>query len=128
MKPFKIPEPGIYVSGGLKWRVQQVPVDDTFTISRDSDVATIDASRVKFPLTIRGVDNGDRFIPFGMKGSKLVSDYLTDRKRSVFEKKLKLVVADSEGDILWLVGERTDNRFRIDDNSKEALILSFERQ
>ena len=128
MKPFKIPEPGIYVSGGTRWRVQQVPVDDTFTISRDSDVATIDASRVKFPLTIRGVDNGDRFIPFGMKGSKLVSDYLTDRKRSVFEKKSKLVVADSEGDILWLVGERTDNRFRIDDNSKEALILSFERQ
>lgn len=128
MKPFKIPEPGIYVSRGTRWRVQQVQVDDTFTISRDSDVATIDASRVKFPLTIRSVDNGDRFIPFGMKGSKLVSDYLTDRKRSVFEKKSKLVVADSEGDILWLVGERTDNRFRIDDNSKEALILSFERQ
>jgi tRNA(Ile)-lysidine synthase len=63
-----------------------------------------------------------------MKGSKLVSDYLTDRKRSMFEKKSKLVVTDSEGAILWLVGERTDNRFRIDDNSKEALILSFERQ
>lgn len=69
--------------------------------------------------------NADRFVPFGMKQSKLVSDYLTDRKRSLFDKRRQLVVADADGRIVWLVGERVDDRFRITPSSSVALILSL---
>lgn len=60
-----------------------------------------------------------------MKGAKLVSDYLTDRKRNLFQKRGQLVVEDATGKIVWLVGERVDNRCRITGESKSALIMSF---
>lgn len=75
-------------------------------ISKEPFFATLDADKVQFPLTIRRAQAGDRFTPFGMRGSKLVSDYLTDRKRNLFERSRQLVLLDATGTILWLVGER----------------------
>lgn len=46
---------------------------------------------------------GDRFTPFGMRGSKLLSDYMTDRKMSIIEKEQQLVVTDAKGRIVWVV-------------------------
>ena len=83
-------------------------------ISKSSTHVTLDAAKVRFPLTIRPVRLGDRFHPFGMKGSRLVSDYLTDRKRTVFEKRRQLVIVDAEDRIVWLINERTDQRFCVD--------------
>jgi tRNA(Ile)-lysidine synthase len=71
------------------------------------------------------VRNGDRFVPFGMKGSKLVSDYLTDRHRSLIEKRRQTVVEDADGRIVWLVGERTDNRFRVSEATTEVLVMTL---
>lgn len=122
----KIPEAGNYVVGEDRiLKIDIKTVDDTFAVSKVSDIATLDAAKVRFPLLLRNVKNGDRFIPFGMKGSKLVSDYLTDKHYSLNEKREKLVVEDVEGRIVWLVGERTDNRFRIDDDTKNALIITL---
>ena len=80
---------------------------------------------IKFPLTLRHIEQGDRFVPFGMNGMKLVSDYLTDRKKNVFEKRAQLVVTDAQQRIVWLVGERTDNRFRISKETSKALRLTL---
>ena len=74
---------------------------------------------------MRPVAEGDRFVPFGMKGTKLVSDYLTDRKYSLFRKRRQLVVTDASGRIVWLVGERPDNRFRITEESRRALVMTI---
>ena len=57
-----------------------------------------------------------------MEGSKKISDYLTDRKYSIVDKE-KALVLESDGDIVWLVGERIDNRFRLTKKSGEALLL-----
>lgn len=62
-----------------------------------------------------------------MNGSKLVSDYLTDLKKNLFEKRQQLVLVNGNGDILWLVGERPDNRYRITDKTTEALTISMIR-
>lgn len=125
-RDLRMPEPGVYVYGdGRKLRLDVRPVDASFAISRQGCVATVDAADVAFPLTLRHVREGDRFVPFGMKGSKLVSDYLTDRKRNLFQKRGQLVVEDATGKIVWLVGERVDNRCRITGESKSALIMSF---
>lgn len=62
-------------------------------------------------------------IPFGMEGRKLLSDLMTDRKMTVFEKRRQLVVVDGEGNMVWLVGIRTDNRCRVSSDTTE--VLSF---
>lgn len=93
-----------------------------FIIPRDKHIACVDAEKVKFPLFVRLWQNGDKFYPFGMKGKKNVSDYLTDRKFTLFQKE-KQYVACHEGKIVWLVGERIDDRFRITATSRKALII-----
>ena len=123
----KIPETGKYVFGdeGEALKVESKTIDSTFTISKDKNIATLDARDIQFPLIFRNVRNGDRFVPFGMKGSKLVSDYLTDRHRSLNDKRSQMVVEDADGRIIWLAGERTDNRFRVDAATTEVLIITL---
>lgn len=124
-KEYNIPETGVYNLGeDLRLVVKTVDIDESFVIPKSADAVAVDADRVSFPLTVRVVSNGDRFVPFGMKGSKLVSDYLTDRKKTLFEKRRQYVVTDAKGRIVWLVGERTDDRFRITGHSRRALLLS----
>ena len=93
-------------------------------ISKDPSVATFDAALVQVPLEIRLWQNGDWFIPFGMKGRKLVSDYLTDCKISAADRKKQLVVTQGN-DIIWVVGLRSDNRYRIGRNTTQQLILTI---
>lgn len=99
-----------------------IEIDSKFTLLKDKSIACLDADRVTLPLEIRKWQQGDKFVPLGMKGKKNVSDYLTDKKFSVFEKENQYV-ACSEGKIVWLIGERIDDRFKIIEKSKKALVL-----
>lgn len=94
-------------------------------IGKQRNVATLDAKRVCQPLTLRNTRTGDRFAPFGMNGTKLVSDYLTDRKKSITEKQKQLVVTDAKGEIVWLVNERPSARCCINEKTKEVLRLEW---
>lgn len=121
----KIPEPGLYrYTADTSLRVS---VTDDVTVSRSPECATLDAAKVRFPLNVRPVQPADRFIPFGMRGSRLVSDYLTDHKLSIFEKRRQLVVLDAEARVVWLVGQRTDQRFAVDPSTKQVLQLQSSR-
>ena len=125
-RSMRIPETGTYVfSDSLKIKVTTEDCGDGYEPSRASDSVCLDASDIKFPLTLRHIEQGDRFVPFGMNGMKLISDYLTDRKKNVFEKRAQLVVTDAQQRIVWLVGERTDNRFRISKVTSKALRLTL---
>ncbi len=125
-RSMRIPETGTYVfSDSLKIKVAAEDCGDDYVPSRAADCVCLDASDIKFPLTLRHIEQGDRFVPFGMNGMKLVSDYLTDRKKNVFEKRAQLVVTDAQQRIVWLVGERTDNRFRISKETSKALRLTL---
>lgn len=121
----RIPETGVYVYGdkGMKFRVTMQDVDASFKVDKRSTVACLDADKVTFPLTIRGVQAGDRFQPFGMQGTRLVSDYLTDRKRSLMDKRQQLVVTDATARILWLVGERVDGRAAVGAATSRVLYI-----
>ena len=94
-------------------------------VSKDSHVATIDAEKVCFPLTVRRVEEGDWFIPYGMQGRKLLSDLMTDRKMTVFEKRRQLVVVDAQGVVVWVVGLRTDQRAAVTEATQEVVEISF---
>ena len=101
-----------------------VDITPSFNIPRDKRMACLDASKVKTPLEVRLWENGDRFVPLGMKGKKLVSDYLTDRKFSLFQKE-RQCVACCEGQIVWLVGERIDQRYAITPVTTQAWIITI---
>ena len=93
-----------------------------FIIPRDKEVACFDADKLLHPLSLRLWQQGDVFTPFGMKGRKKVSDYMTDRKFSLLRKEQQWVLCCGK-DIIWLVGERTDNRFCIDSSTQRVLII-----
>lgn len=125
-KEMRVPECGTYVyNESAKFRFEQIDVDDTFVICKDSRCCQVDIAALSFPLTIRCIRHGDRFVPFGMKGSKLVSDYLTDKKMNLFDKRRQLVVTDARGEIIWLVNQRTDDRHRITDRTKCVLKITI---
>ena len=94
-------------------------------ISRNPDIATFDMDLIsKGVLTIRPWAPGDRFIPFGMRGSKLVSDFLTDIKLNSAQRPNQLVVTFNN-DIIWVLGQRTDNRYRVTKQTTSQLVLSI---
>lgn len=120
-----IPETGVYVlDNKMKFRVELVDCGKDFNLSKDPCCCYADSAKVLFPLTVRPVAAGDRFVPFGMKGSKLVSDFLTDRKLNLFDKRRQLTVTDASGNIIWLVNMRSDNRYRITSSTAVALKIT----
>jgi tRNA(Ile)-lysidine synthase len=97
-------------------------IEDGFEVSRNPELACLDADTVKEPLVLRRWQSGDKFVPFGMHSFKKVRDYLRDRKYSLFEKENQYVVCSGEN-IVWLVNERTDNRFRVTEKTQRVLKL-----
>ncbi|MFR9166437.1 MAG: tRNA lysidine(34) synthetase TilS [Dysgonomonas sp.] len=67
------------------------------------------------------MEKGDRFVPFGMKGSKKLSDYFSDNKLSIIDKDKVWLLCSADDRIVWIVGMRSDNRFRVTDKTKEVL-------
>ena len=105
-------------------RILQEEVD---SISETSpDIAYFDKDKLTSRITYRMAKEGDWFIPFGMKGKKLISDYLTDIKASRFEKENQLLALCGD-DIIWVVGHRSDNRYRVDKNTKHIIRLRTEK-
>ena len=86
-------------------------------------IAYFDADLLTAPIEVRPVREGDAFVPFGMRGRKLVSDFLTDRKVNRL-RKAETFVATCADDIIWLIGHRSDNRFRVTDKTTRILKLT----
>lgn len=85
-----------------------------FTIEKNNkDVAQLDGMKLKMPLKLRLWQNGDRFQPLGMRGSKLVSDFYNDMGFTTFQKRTTWIVVDNEDNIVWIAGCRIDDRFKI---------------
>ena len=126
LPPLRIPEEGLYSFHNGNFRVtiaEAIPPQP----SKERNIATLDADTATFPLTLRPALAGDRFVPFGMNGSKLVSDYLKDRKVEPLERHQQLVVTNSNGLIMWLVGRTVDERFKIAGSTKKVLTIELKR-
>ncbi len=120
--PICIPEEGTYVLPDD--RRLNVRRSNPF-VSKDSHEATLDARQVRFPLTVRRVEEGDWMIPYGMTGRKLLSDLMTDLKMSLFDRRRQLVVVDAQGAVVWAIGLRTDHRCRVTDATQEVIAIKI---
>lgn len=95
-----------------------------YAIERRKSMACIDADKISQPLVVRHPKKGDKFMPYGMKGKKLVSDFLTDRKYSRIEKEQIWLVCSGEA-VVWVVGERPDGRFCLDSATQNLLLIEI---
>jgi tRNA(Ile)-lysidine synthase len=95
-----------------------------YRIPRDRGTLCADVDKLDGELTLRHWQKGDWFVPFGMKGRKLVSDYMTDRKFTLAQKEAQWILCCGDK-IAWLVNERSDDRFRVNDNTKNIVEISI---
>jgi tRNA(Ile)-lysidine synthase len=97
-------------------------VTPAFRIPAGRETTCIDLDKVSFPLTVRHWEAGDHFFPLGMDRKKKLSDFFTDLKYSAIDKE-KALILESDGKIAAVLGKRTDNRFRLTESTKKALII-----
>ena len=100
----------------MQIRSLEMPV----VVEKHKSTLTVDRDLLHFPLLLRRWQAGDWFIPFGMKGRKKLSDFFTDRKMNLRDKEEVWVLLSGE-DLVWIVGERPDNRFRVTGKTKRVL-------
>ncbi len=99
----------------LKFNIKKLSPD--FIIPTTSDVASLDYDRLEFPLTLRKWQAGDAFNPFGMNKKKKLSDFFNDKKFTLTEKENTWILL-SNNQIVWVIGQRIDNRFKLTTKTK----------
>lgn len=123
-----IPEIGRYVYDeqlSLRLTERALTPSSRVSFSKNPTIVDLDASSIRFPLTLRRVAEGDRFTPLGMRGTQLVSDFLTNLKRNRFEKRNQLVLLDATGTILWVLGLRINDHFKLTPQSTSCLQIEI---
>lgn len=91
-----------------------------YKIEKYGKIGAFDFDKLSFPLKLRKWQKGDYFVPLGMNGKKKLSDFFSDQKLRLIDKK-KIWILESAGQIIWLVGIRIDNRFKITEKTKRVL-------
>lgn len=116
-------EADVLLHGQLSYRCVN---RESYEVPRDKAYASFDLDKITFPLTVRRWRIGDRFRPFGMKGSRKLSDYFADRKYSLIDKSNVLLLC-SGNTILWILGERTADGYRVTPDTKRIIEFNYKK-
>jgi tRNA(Ile)-lysidine synthase len=123
---------GYYIEDGceritlpLNLTFQSVGRTADFKLTSSQNMACIDRDRLHFPMILRRWQIGDNFQPLGMKGMKKLSDYFVDEKFSLPEKERTWLLTNGE-EVVWIVGNRLDERYKVTDETKNLLIVTVD--
>lgn len=117
-KIFYIEKDDIELFSPFDITIEKLP-GETFTISKKTNVACLDLEALEFPLLIRKWQQGDYFQPLGMTGFKKVSDFFIDQKIPIHEKENTWILCSGKK-IVWIMGQRIDNRFKVTTKTKKV--------
>jgi tRNA(Ile)-lysidine synthase len=113
----------LFLSAGINIEIKDF--SSNFSFVKDSFTAYFDLDKISFPLQIRTWKDGDYFYPFGGKGKKKLSDLFSELKLNSIEKQKIRLLCNHNGDILWIIGIRSDNRYKITNKTQKTLMLSL---
>ena len=121
-----VPEgaPRIYCGNSVLY-FERLDIDTIRNFGVPEHIAQLDADKLRAPLTVRRWREGDWFIPYGMAGKKKISDFLIDRKVPLPEKQRQFVLLSGD-DIVWVIGRRIDDRYRLTASTENVLRITKE--
>lgn len=108
----------------IKIKLSILDVDAKYKLSKNKNVADIDIDILNFPLKLRKWKKGDYFMPLGMKRAKKLSDFFIDEKIPLSEKQ-NIWILESKGEIVWILGLRLDDRYKITKDTKQVFRVEF---
>ena len=114
-------------TGNWQWAKGNLHLETTptanYKLPTENSIAVLDAKEIKFPLLLRKWKQGDYFYPLGMKKKKKLSRFFIDQKLSKTDKE-KAWVIEMDKKIIWVVGYRIDDRFKITNKTKNVLKIT----
>lgn len=119
-EPYFISEKDCFVKTPLSLKLERVAKLAEF----NSQTAYFDLSQLEFPLSLRKWQKGDRFVPFGMKGSQKVSDFFSNQKLNLLQKEAVWLLCSGKN-IIWLIGHRASEKGKVTAHTKEILKITL---
>ncbi len=121
---YEITDGKLYITNPIKLNFEIHDNHKGFEFYNNRNIAYFDKEKLEFPLIVRKWQRGDRLSPFGMKGSKLVSDILIDNKVDSFTKDHVYVILSGEK-IIWVVGLRSSEEYKVTNETKSIMLMQF---
>jgi tRNA(Ile)-lysidine synthase len=112
--------------GRLRLEFQNIQQEKSLKIASDNFIATLDATNITFPFLLRKWKQGDYFYPLGMQKKKKLSKFFIDQKMSLTDKE-KIWVIESNKRVIWIIGHRIDDRFKVTSNTQKTLTIEFNK-
>lgn len=98
-----------------------------YNIPKETKYAVLDFNKLVYPLELRKWRQGDRFKPLGMDHFKKLSNFFIDYKLSIPDKEAVWIITSGE-DIIWVVNHRIDDRFKVDDNTRDIVVIEYKEE
>jgi len=117
---FKLAKTDVKIDEPISIKLSFIKNEDFTPIYDNKNIAFIDADKLEFPLIIRNWKSGDKFMPLGMTNFKKLSNFFIDNKFSIIEKQNSLIL-ENKKDIVWIIGNRLDNRYKLTKDTKNIL-------
>ena len=125
-KRFYIDESCSHLDFPIKLNISAHSRESSLNLNTTPDKALVDSAKLQFPLILRKWQKGDYFQPLGMKGMKKLSDFFVDEKFSLDDKENAWLITNGE-EVVWIVGTRLDDRYKITAKTTKMLILELDK-
>lgn len=112
-----------FIQEPIPMRISVERYNNEYRIPNSKDIAVFDYDKIHFPFMLRRWNQGEYFKPLGMEGYKKLSDFFIDEKMSIPEKENAWILS-SENKVVWIIGRRIDDRFKLTNETK--LVLRIE--
>ena len=124
---YYIDENTLKIDKPLCMKFEVIPKTNDFLIDKSTHIAYLDYDKLVFPLVLRKWKYGEYFMPLGMDSLKKLSDFFIDKKLSISEKEKTWILSLGK-DIIWVIGMRLDERFKITDDTNTILKVTLIKQ